>query len=199
MLLGGGSLTDWSRDGKYLLCQVSDQAGSDLWYLERKGDGSWEPHSFLQEETRGEHLGKFSPDGRYVAYQSYEPPQRMIDGVLEPYEVYVQRFPEGGEKRKVSGSGGRQPRWSRDGKELFYIRGSTLMATPVSTAPNFSAGAAKPLFEDSALSSWGWAQYDVSADGERFILAEPVRGGEPTVQIVQNWFAEFRAREAAAE
>ena len=109
-------LSDWSRDGKYLLYQLNDpETGSDLWYLERKEDGGgWEPRPFLQTPF-SERAPRFSPDGRYVAYVSNESGQN---------EVYVQPFPEGGRKVTVSNNGGTKVRWSRDGNELFYVEGT---------------------------------------------------------------------------
>ena len=103
------SLSDWSRDGKYLLYHTVDpETGFDLWYLEGNEDGSgWEPHPFLQTPFN-EHAAKFSPDGRYVAYVSNESGQN---------EIYVRPFPEGEGKSTVSSNGGRQPRWSRDGTQ----------------------------------------------------------------------------------
>jgi len=93
-------LSDWSRDGKYLLYHLDDpEIGPDLWYLERKEDGSgWEPHPFLQTPSR-ENVPRLSPDGRYVAYVSDESGQA---------EVYVQPFLEGGRKVTVSSNGGRE-------------------------------------------------------------------------------------------
>ena len=125
-------LSDWSRDGKYLLYHLRDpESRGDLWYLERKEDGSgWEPHAFLQTSFR-ERAPKLSPDGRFIAYDSDESGQD---------EVYVLPFPEGGSRTTVSNNGGRQARWSRDGKELFYVEGGTLMAVPVEASPNFSVG-----------------------------------------------------------
>ncbi len=115
-----------------------DRVGENLWYLERKEDGSgWEPHSFLQTPF-DEQGARFSPDGHYVAYVSNESGQN---------EVYVRPFPEGGRKVTVSSNGGRQPRWSRDGKELFYVEGQTLLAVSVSSDSSFAVGSATPLFE----------------------------------------------------
>ena len=185
-------LSDWSRDGKYLLYHLSDpETGIDLWYLERNEDGSgWEPHPFLQTPF-GERVPRFSPDGRYVAYVSNESGQN---------EVYVQPFPEGSRKVTVSSNGGTKVRWSRDGKELFYVEGQTLVAVSVSSGSGFSVGSATRLFEHAGLrGATNYAPYDVSADGQRFILAEPVGAGadapEPAIRVVQNWFAEFRDRE----
>ena len=188
------SLTDWSRDGKYLLYWLDDpETAADLWYLERNEDGSaWEPHPFLQTPFN-KHAAKFSPDGRHVAYVSDESGQR---------EVYVQPFPQGGRRSTVSSNGGTQPRWSRDGKELFYVEGSTLVAVSVSSGPTFSVGSARRLFEHPGLpdsrGSLSYPNYDVSADGRQFVLPEQVDLGEeapkPSIRVVQNWFEEFRDR-----
>ena len=91
-------------------------------------------------------------------------------------------------------------RWSRDGKELFYVEGETLVAVSVSSGSSFSVGSATRLFEHPGLLPAGnYAPYDVSVDGQRFILAETVGEGadapEPSIRVVQNWFAEFRDRE----
>ena len=186
------SVSDWSQDGKYVLYDLVDpENGRDLWYLERNEDGSgWEPHPFLQTPFR-EVVPKLSPDGHYVAYVSNESGRD---------EVYVQPFPEGGRKVTVSSNGGTRARWSRDGKELVYVEGNTLVAVSVSTAPSFSVGSATRLFEHPGLGAgFAYTPYDVSADGQRFILAEPVEEGaetpEPSIRVVQNWFAEFRGRE----
>ncbi len=185
-------LSDWSWDGKYLLYHLYDpETGADLWYLERSEDGSgWEPHPFLQTPF-GEVVPRFSPDGRYVAYVSDESGQN---------EVYVQPFPEGGRKVTVSSNGGTQVRWSRDGKELFYVERQTLLAVSVSSGSSFSVGSATRLFEHTGLLPGGnYAPYDVSADGQRFILAEPVGEGadapELSIRVVMNWYEEFRDRE----
>ena len=186
--------TDWSRDGKYLLYLLDDaETGTQLWYLERNEDGSaWEPHPFLHTPFK-ERAAKFSPDGRHVAYVSDESGQ---------WEVYVRPFPEGGSRSTVSSNGGSQPRWSQDGKELFYVEGSTLMAVSVSSGPTFSVGSPRPLFENPNLTggpgSLSYPKYDVSADGRQFVLPERVDLGEeapePSIRVVQNWFEQFRDR-----
>ena len=104
---------DWSPDGKYLVYGVdSPETGGDLWYLKpgEGGDG-FEAVPYLQTRFQ-ERQAKFSPDGRFLAYCSDESGE---------YEVYVRTFPDGGGKQKVSRNGGTQPRWSRDGTELFYV------------------------------------------------------------------------------
>ncbi len=90
------------------------------------------PDGFVCSQTPFvEWVAQFSPDGRFVAYCSNESGQ---------YEVQVQPFPEGRGKWQVSTSGGGQPRWSKDGKELFYVEGDMLIAVAVRTTPSFSSG-----------------------------------------------------------
>ncbi len=160
----------------------------DLWYLKRKEDGNgFEPVPFLQSSFN-ESAAKFSADGRFVAYVSDESGR---------FEVYVRPFPGGDGKWQVSGNGGRQPRWSKDGKELFYTEGDTLMAVAVATTPSFTSSAVTSLFQDATLPGTVH-RYDVSADGRRFVLPEPVADPEekpPSIHIVENWYEEFRDRE----
>ena len=105
-------------------------------------------------------------------------------------------YPEGGGRSTVSSNGGQQPRWSDEGKELFYVEGETILAVSVKTSPEFSVGSVTRLFEHSSLTRSFYPQYDVSADGQRFLLAAPVEadGVDPSIRVVQNWFEEFRER-----
>ena len=185
-------VTDWSRDGRYLVYTVRHPgSGIDIEYLERKGEGSdWESHPYLQTQFR-EDFPQFSPDGRFLAYRSDESGRD---------EIYVRPFPEGGGRIAVSSNGGTQPRWSRDGKEIFYVEGTTLVAVAVSTRPSFSVGSVTRLFEHRALltSLWPFARYDVSGDGQRFVLPVPVDEeveDAVSIHIIQNWYEEFRDRE----
>ncbi len=185
-------LLDWSADGTRVLYEVIDpKNGSDLWYLERKPDGSdYESHPFLQTPFN-EDSARFSPDGRFIAYCSNESGE---------VGVYVRPFPQGGARWQVSSGEGRQPRWRRDGKEIFYVEGDTMIAVSVSTRPGFSVGKPARLFQNPTL-PWtltGFAvRYDVSPDGERFVLREPVGSGDspPAIRVVENWFEEFRDRD----
>ena len=189
-LLGNESTehpTDWSRDGEYLLYQSYPPGNkSDINYLARKVDGSFgEPTPFVQSPFM-ERVAKFSPDNSHVVYCSDESGSD---------EVYVQRFPEGGGRVKISRNGGKQPRWSRDGTEIFYVEGDTLMTVSVSLSPRFSASAPEPLFRHSGLAKPEPEQmYDVSADGQRFLVVETLGklAEPPVIHVVQNWFAGFR-------
>lgn len=111
----------------------------------------------------------------------------------------MREFPSGSRRWLISENGGCQPRWSREGDELFYIEGTTLIAVEVASGPNFRIGPAERLFSDSKLThDYGWS-YDVSGDG-RFVMIEDVEdeSGEPrkpAIRIVENWYEEFRDRE----
>ncbi len=175
---------DFSRDGKFLLFT---QRGKDthlgLWVLPLEGDRKPVPY-LVTPFTNGQ--AQFSPDGHWVVYTSNETGTK---------EVYVQPFPmSSGGKWSVSNGGGSQPRWRRDGKELFYFApDSTLMAVDVSTTGgNFKLGVPKALFKTSILggagggpiSSWRWD----SPDGKRFLMNTPLDEAAATpITIVLNW------------
>ena len=178
---------DWSRDERYLL-GTSSPTG-DIWYAERKDNNTYEAAPFLQERFR-QRAAKFSPDGRLVAYSSNESGR---------YEVYVRRFPDGGGKRQMSQNGGGQPRWSNDGKEMFYVEDDWLAVIPVTMTPSFSVGSPRRLFQSAGFrgeyrgTDAVRRSYDVSADGKRFVIAEPLEDAPPPViRVVQNWAAEFQ-------
>ena len=183
----------WSPDMKYFLYVAgSPETGTDIWYLERKEQGGgFDSRPFLQTAFR-ETNSRLSPDGRFVAYLSDESGRS---------EIYVRPFPQGGGKWQVSANGGDLQRWSRDGRELFYVEGETLMSVAVSTTEGFSAGSAKPLFKHPGLGGISSSTYDVSADGQRFVVVEDLEADEgeqakpPSIHIVENWFEEFKDRE----
>ena len=183
----------WSADGQILLYTlVAPQTEWDIGYLQRDPQkGTFEAHVFLQTEF-SETNRQLSPDGRFVAYDSNDSGRN---------EIYVRPFPQGSGKWQVTANGGRQPLWRKDGAELFYVEGQTLMAVSVSTVGEFAARSPKSLFRLPSVGSMGIAvayQYDVSADGRRFAViadAEDEQANRPSVLIVQNWYEEFRDRE----
>ena len=155
-------------------------------YLRRKDDGQgFDEVPFLQTPFN-EQNPKLSPDGNFVAYQSDESGR---------FEIYVRPFPEGEGKWPVSRNGGEDPRWSRDGKELFYVEGPTLMAVAVETTAGFSAREPLRLFSELSLQRGNYQNYDVSPDGRRFVVVEDVEVAPPRIHVVQNWYEEFRDRE----
>ena len=182
--------SDWSPDGKYLLYWVDNlENGQGLWYLESKEDGSgFDSAPFLQTSFN-EHSAKLSAQGRFVAYVSDQSGQD---------QVYVRPFPKGEGQWQVSAQGGGQPQWSRDGRELFYVEGDTLIAVEVSTSPSFTTGATTRLFRHPNLRATVAHRYDVSPDGQRFVLVETIESEEakaPSIHVVENWFSEFRDRQ----
>jgi serine/threonine-protein kinase len=136
-----------------------------------------------------------SPDGHWLAYQSSE------SGSLQ---VYVRPFPNVDSGRwQVSTNGGSRPIWARNGHELFYIEGrDRLMTVPVRTAPSFSAGNPTKLFEGRYFSATGGRTYDVSADGQRFLMItadaatnEPASTSTPaSMVVVERWFEDLKQR-----
>lgn len=157
------------------------KTGGDLWYLEKVSDNEWTGHPFL-ENVSDENWGRFSPDGRYVAYVSRESGQD---------KVYVCDFPHAERKTPVSKNGGNSPHWNADGSELFYVEGNVIVSVPVSTTAEFAAGQATALFPLSGSGFW-----DVFPDGKRFLIVEPVgERPEPSIHVVLNWHQEFRGRE----
>jgi serine/threonine protein kinase len=171
-----GKPLDWSPDGRLLAYGQSDpKTLGDVWVLPLDGDGK--PFALLHEPY-DEGLAQFSPDGRWIAYVSNE------SGVAQ---VYVQSFPELTGKWQISTQGGTQPRWARDGKELFYLTlDRKLVATSYKTADAFEVGATEVLFETTLPPSTDHQNYAVAPDG-RFLLNSPVTESSPPPTVVLNW------------
>jgi Tol biopolymer transport system component len=175
-------ITQWSRDGQFLLYQYGDpQNGWDLAALPMMGER--EP-IVLVSGPFAERGGQVSPDGRWLAYQSDESGSR--------FEIYVQPFPEGGDKLQVSTGGGSDPLWGPEGEELFFLApDGTLMAADVQASDAvFDAGSPAALFR-TRMAVGGVAnlapQYAVSSDGRFLINAlSETAGAEPIIVIV-NW------------
>ena len=117
---------------------------------------------------------RFSPDGRWLAYASDETGGR---------EVYVQSFPIGGGKWRISTAGGSDPRWRADGRELFYRSNRTLMAAPVSAGASFEAGTPVALFDTKS----GAHVYAVDVSGERFLILAPTGKEAPPMTVLLDW------------
>jgi Tol biopolymer transport system component len=185
LLLHSDELTianDWSRDGRYIaFASQSKETGFDILLLPTFGDRK--PVTFLKTPFR-ELWPVFSPDGRYLAYQSNESGRA---------EVYVQSFPGPGGKWQVSTAGGVEPRWRGDGKELYYrALDQKLMVVEVKAGESFEAGVPKPLFMARVQPGLARNRYTATADGQRFLLVAPLKRESMTpTTVVLNWFAEL--------
>jgi Tol biopolymer transport system component len=176
---------DWSADGRFLLFYDVDtkKTGRDLWSLDLT-DKEHKPRVVMNtpfEET----MAQFSPDGRWVAYQTNE---------SNRFEIVVQPFPEApGVKFQVSTGGGVAPRWRADGRELYFIApDSSLMAVPVIKMDGsmFEVGTPAALFPTRIVGGGGVStnrpNYDVSRDG-RFLINEPVEEASLTpITLILN-------------
>jgi len=175
----GAYSADWSRDGAYLLYGVQNTAtGWDQWALPLKG----ERKPFVVVQTKFDDLfGSFSPDGKYLAYSSNDSGR---------FEVYVQEFPEAKNKVQVSTSGGSEPFWRADGKELYYRQAQRLMAVPVQIGASLTVGAPVELFQVTFGAVTARAHYRPTPDGQRFlVLAALGREATKPSSVVLNWTA----------
>ena len=176
---------DLSRDGRYLVYELNETNGNlrDLWILPLFGDR--QPRALVS--TRAEESdGRFSPDGNWLAYSSNQSGRN---------EVYLQRIDaEVGARLQVSVDGGYFPRWRGDGRELFYVTPDRMMATVTVELGNRPAlGVPRQLFKvaisDPNLQPFT-SKYDVSRDGQRFIVHELINQDErESLTVVVNWRA----------
>jgi Tol biopolymer transport system component len=175
----------WSPDGQLLaFVEVNPNTGWDIWVLQL-GDRKAQP--FLRTPFN-ESVPRFSPDGRWLAYISNESSR---------YEVYVQPYPGPGGKWQISTEGGTEPAWNPNGRELFYRSGDKMVAVDIATQPSFTAGKPRVLFEGQYLPTPATApNYDVSPDGQRFLMLKPSEAEQAPTQInvVLNWFEELKRR-----
>jgi Tol biopolymer transport system component len=170
---------DWSRDGKYVLIRK----GIELWYF------SWSDRvakPLLQAKWTVRNA-QFSPDGRWVAYASNE------TGRLE---IYVSAFPSANGKWQVSSTGGQEPRWRQDGRELFYLSAEgKMMAVTVTAGVSFEAGPPVPLFQThrrQPVSAQDFFSYDLSGDGQRFLIATRAdKADSAPLTVLLNWASDM--------
>jgi eukaryotic-like serine/threonine-protein kinase len=173
------SPTDWSADGKFLAYTLSGGVGgfTDIWVLPMFGDRK--PFPFAQTADT-EANASFSPDGRWIAYDSTE------GGAAQ---VYVQPFPPNGGKRQISKDGGVAPTWI--GKEVFFIGldRSTIMAVDVDTTGKFESGTPRALFSPNATIRASGRRYAVTHDGKRFLLNLNQQQSTTTtpLTVIVNW------------
>jgi eukaryotic-like serine/threonine-protein kinase len=185
---------DWSRDGRFLLyTQRNPRSHADLYVLPLADNGTPSNTATPFANTEfGEEQGRFSPDVHWIAYASDESGRS---------EIYIQPFPapeNGGSKTSISRDGGIQPRWRRDGKELFYFSlDGKLMAADITQEPSFRASVPRALFQlpvgqighnEQAVRVFAW---DVAPDGKRVLVDTGTTSSEP-ITVVLNWTAELK-------
>ena len=184
--------TDWSPDGKMLLFhrRSSEKMGTDLWYLKLADDGNHEEVPVLRTPAN-ERMPQLSLGGRLLSYVSDKSGQD---------EVYVCSFPNCESPQKVSVDGGTRPRWRADGRELFYVQQQSMMAAVISVSPTLTTGYPTKLFESETLASriedpaYDVFTYDVTRDGQRFVLVEQIEERSNTIRVVEDWFAEIESQ-----
>jgi serine/threonine-protein kinase len=182
----------WSPDGRVLAFVDQDPDHPfekdlplfNIWWVSR--DDLAHPHAFLQTKF-SESAPVFSPDGHWLAYVSNESGRQ---------EIYVERFPDHGEKLQLSKEGGKEPVWPRRGHEVFFRNGDAMMAVDVTLSPTFSVRAPQRLFAGDYLSSYPFtANYDVTPDGRMFVMVKIADTTLPTqINVVVNWFEELKKR-----
>jgi hypothetical protein len=174
---------DWSRDGRFLLYDSVDSKGDvDIWALPLEGRKAY---TVVQTQFN-ERLGQFSPDGRWIAYQSDKTGR---------FEIYVQPFPGTGGDFPVSTTGGTQVRWNPRGTELFYVAADDrLMAVPIrvpSNATTFEVG--EPLWLSGTnmggtIPGTNRHAYMVAPDGQSFVInSVPEEASTSPITVIQNW------------
>ncbi|HUE87462.1 MAG TPA: protein kinase [Vicinamibacterales bacterium] len=174
----------WTPDGKTLaLGTIDPKTGSDIVIGSLGSPRSLRP---LIRTPLAEDFPAFSPDGRWIAYGSQESGR---------YEVYVQAYPGPGGKWQVSADGGTDPRWAKGGRELFYRNGDRVIGVAVETTPAFRVSGVLPLFEGRhprVTFETGW---DVTPDGQRFLMIrDEDQNATPQLDVVLNWSEELKRR-----
>ena len=167
-----------SPDGKFLAFhQDVTESNSDLWMLRLHGGQKAEPFLSTQFD---EEYAEFSPDGRWIAYVSNESGR---------YEVYVVTFPGPGGKTQISTEGGSEPRWSRDGRELFYRNDRKWMAVQIQTGSDFTASRPVVLFEGDYR-----AEYDVAPDGRFLVVKERQDQTPMEMHVIIGWLDQVKEK-----
>lgn len=175
------SLTGWEP--------IMSGDGSKLVFFKRQSiqymstEGAAEPE-VLVENQRWVFQGALSPDGRYLAYVS------SLDGSPE---VYVTRFPTGSGRWRVSVKGGWTPRWNPSGDELFYVEDNRMMSVSLLEGQGFRFGPPRVLFDgiQGGADYLRFSGFDVTGDGQKFILPTNAEEERPVLTIIENWPGEF--------
>jgi serine/threonine-protein kinase len=180
----------WSRDGRWVLLRTDNTTpgAGDIVAVRADGSDTTEMPGAASEGFTELHPA-LSPSGRWLAYASNESGQN---------EIYVRPFPGPGGRWQVSNAGGVAPRWSADGREVYFLSfDGRIMAAQVREGPAFAVTGVQPLFEIGDLFFDSFHQaYDVGRDGSFYFLAPQRRSGvaEAPLVLANDWFADVRAR-----
>jgi Tol biopolymer transport system component len=170
------TVSDWSKDGRFILYKFGTSPG-DLYALPLSGDRT--PIALTNTPRFNEDEGRFSPDGRWVAYNGNDT-GRM--------EVYAVPFPNADDRIQISNQGGVQPRWRADGRELFYLSpDGTMMSVDLPAGPSLSPGIPRPLFRTRLLVDASIDQYTVTSDGQRFLMPVHIDQSPTPISLILNW------------
>jgi len=191
----------WSPDGKTLAFDRTSQKGGgccDMWTLRLGDNGHPEAPQRFRDDTRVTAVTlpdpQFSPDGRWLAYSSAD------SGASQ---IYVVPYPGPGGKWQISTDGGAEPRWSKNGHELFFIHSTSVFAVSYSVEKNsFQAGIPNVLFDSKIEMRAPYTSFDVTPDGQHFIAFQ-FEGGKlstrPDPTVVLNWLTIVRRQLATAQ
>jgi serine/threonine-protein kinase len=178
---GDAWISDWSADGRHLVV-YGGTAGLNVSVVDLDSAHAVHPVTSAATVARN---ARFSPDGRWLAYQSNET-GRM--------QVYVISYPDLSQKRPVSTEGGTEPAWRSRGGELYYRNGASMMVVPIRTAPPLEVGTPRELFRGPFLEDiYGDRSFDVMPDGEHFLMLETNPAAAPELRVIRNWAAELQA------
>jgi eukaryotic-like serine/threonine-protein kinase len=183
--------TDWSRDGRFLLySEIAQGTNLDLWVqpVTPEGKRAGDARPWLRTPFN-KSSGRFSPDSRWVAYESDESGR---------YEVYIDSFPNPRSKTRISSDGGDTPEWGPDGRHLFYVSPDGKLMTSILNprGDSLESSAARELFAMPGAALGGFP-YEVGPDGKRFLVLATPRNSVQPLTVIANWPALLKKATAA--
>ena len=168
--------TSWSSDGRRVaFSRLDPENGWDLWILDLDDQLAVAQAEPWLSSPYDEVRGTFSPDGRFLAYESDE---------TGSHEIYVRAFPDSGAQWPISTEGGTHPLWSRDGRSLWFRRGGQVFVTPVRFEPEVEIGHPEPRFETAGLPGYGVA---AGSDEVLYLERPPTPTAPTTLSVLVHW------------